>query len=75
MILKTIVILITLGFIYVCVKLLLKSNRTLDQLQGSPPGFVDDMDLPRSQLIKTIEKLREQNKTLQNKITELEKEK
>ncbi|MBI4431352.1 MAG: hypothetical protein HY587_06545 [Candidatus Omnitrophica bacterium] len=74
MILKWSVILICLALGYVCVKLLIREDRQLNTLEGTPMNVVDDLEQPRSQLLKTIAQLRGENEQLKKRVVELEKQ-
>ncbi len=73
MILQGLAILVCLILGFICVKLLVKGNRELDHLEGTPMGVVDDLERPRSQLLKTITQLRNENEMLHKQIDELQK--
>ena len=70
--LKVLIVLASLIFGYVCVRLLWKSNRELDRTEGMPMDVVTDLDRPRSQLIKTIDGLRSENEELRRQLKELQ---
>ena len=73
MIFQGLAILVCLMLVFICVKLLIKGNRELDHLEGTPMDVVDDLEQPRSKLLKTITQLRTENETLHRQIDELQK--
>ena len=74
MIFQGLAILVCLILGFVCVKLLIKGSRELDHLEGTPMNVVDDLEQPRSKLLKTIAQLRNENEALHNRLNELQKQ-
>ena len=73
MIFKGFAVLTCLFLGYICVKLLIRGNRDLNRIEGTPMNTFDDWEQPRSQLLKTITYLRSENENLKNQIEEMEK--
>ena len=74
MILQGLAILVCLILGFICVKLLIKGSRELDHLEGTPMNVIDDLEQPRSKLLKTITQLRSENETLRKQVDELQKQ-
>ena len=73
MILKGLAVLTCLFLGYICVKLLIRGNRELNGMEGTPMDVIDDLEQPRSQLLKTITHLRSENENLKKQIEEMGK--
>lgn len=71
MILKYVIIILAILFIYLCVRILVKSAKTMNQIEDVPAELAEDLDRPRSQLLKTIQELRAENAKLRSEISDL----
>ena len=72
MILKWIV---TLGcgvLIIYCIRLMMQSAKQIDTAEEVPEGLAEQLEQPRSKLIKRVGELEEENEALRKKISELE---